>query len=163
MKHSRSVIAIAASGAAVALILVAGPAQAAVPQPPYDNTDPASTGCSAGATTIASYPIKSTVSGAVVGTLEVRYSSSCDTNWVRVNNTMSGTVANKYIDRISTLNPGPPTTGYAFNSQLDSDPGLGSSYGFQLGAASVSCNHVGAWFTDASNVIVATSGQFTLC
>ena len=125
--------------------------------------DPASTGCSAGATTIASYTVKSTVTGAVVGTLEVRYSSSCDTNWVRVNNTMSGTTANKYIDRISTYTPGPPASGYPFNSQVDSDPGVGSSYGFQLGAASVSCNHVGAWFTDASNSIVATSGQFTLC
>ena len=159
----RTLLSIAGVASVIALTMVGGPALAASGIAPYDNTDPSSTGCSSGATTIASYPINDTVTGAVVGTLEVRYSSTCDTNWVRTSNTVTGTTSNKYIDRISTFNPGPPATGYAFDSQSDADPGVGSSYGFQLGGASTSCNHVGAWFTDSSNVIVATSGSHLLC
>lgn len=145
----------------VGFLLLGGPAMAAGGFAPYDDTDPAVTGCSTGATTIASYPIK-TPANAVVGTLEVRYSSACDTNWVRVNNTVSGTSATKYIGRYRTYLPAGGTI--AFLSTYAIDAGLGWSYGNQVGGASIACIDVLGEIVDSSTLaVIATSGTHTLC
>src|SRR5215203_2657682 len=52
-----------------------------------DGQDPIASGCSAGAYTVVSTPIRIIPmypgGGTIVGTLELRYSPSCGTNWVR--------------------------------------------------------------------------------
>lgn len=112
--------------------------------------------------TIASYPIHSTVSGSVVGTLEVRYSAACDTNWVRANNTVPGATVYKFIERYRTHLPAGGSLPYA--TQTEADVALGWSYGMQFDGASVACIGVGAWFTDSSGAIIATAGPtVTLC
>jgi hypothetical protein len=53
----------------------------------YDGTDPAQTPCAADAVTLPGYPKPIMYAAATqVGTYEVRYSPSCGTNWLRVNN-----------------------------------------------------------------------------
>ncbi len=59
----------------------------------YDGTDPAQTGCANGATTLPGYPKPIMDVDTQVGTYEVRYSASCGTNWVRVNNWYSSGTA----------------------------------------------------------------------
>jgi hypothetical protein len=138
-----------------------GAAAAAIGSP-YDYSNPQTTGCAADGQSIASYPIRSTVTNAVVGTLEVRYSPSCDTNWVRANNTVPGATVHKYIERHRTHLPTSGTLPYA--SQTESDTALGWSYGMQFGGAAIACVGVGAWFTDSSGAIIATAGpMITLC
>ncbi|MEU3567873.1 DUF2690 domain-containing protein [Kitasatospora sp. NPDC036755] len=49
----------------------------------YDGKDPQSTGCSNNSTTLSSAPLK-TSAGDRIGTIEMRYSPSCLTQWIRV-------------------------------------------------------------------------------
>jgi hypothetical protein len=49
----------------------------------YDNTDPATTGCSSGAYTLTYSPVSRKDNGVVVGTVELRWSPSCHTAWSR--------------------------------------------------------------------------------
>ena len=84
--------------AAVLLTLMPSPAHALTGRG-YDNTDPSKSydgkpACNQNASRIKTYPFKDDFSGATVpnATLEVYYSSSCGTNWLRVvnNNALYG-------------------------------------------------------------------------
>jgi hypothetical protein len=70
-------------GAAAGLpALSAGAAQAATCSGyGCDNQDPVATGCDAGAYTVTSAPI--TYQGITYGTVELRWSPACQTNWAR--------------------------------------------------------------------------------
>ncbi len=80
----RTVLAAVALGAAsLAMFPAAASAQL---NKPYDGTDPVATGCDRTATTVASTPVDG-------GTLELRWSSSCRTNWGRFTGGNVGYVA----------------------------------------------------------------------
>ncbi|MER5664741.1 DUF2690 domain-containing protein [Streptomyces mirabilis] len=66
-------------GLGLSMIATVGGAQAYT----YDGSDPSSTGCSSGSTTVASATVKAS-SGATFGTIELRYSTSCHTAWARL-------------------------------------------------------------------------------
>jgi len=150
---------IGAVSAALALIatLALGAAPAYAAGTSYDNTDPASTGCASGSSAIKTYPINRLGTSTSVGTLEVRYSPGCVTNWVRVYNTLAGTYASKWMDR----DAGP---GLAYNQTAAIyDPGVGWSYGDQLYAPG--CIHVnaGIWDLSSGATLIAQSGSKYLC
>jgi len=77
----------------VAAAVVSAPASQAAPAPARapvtcggtrcDNKDPANTGCDAGARTVDSVRTSK-------GTFDLRYSTACRTNWVRVTNYAGG-------------------------------------------------------------------------
>ena len=50
----------------------------------YDGKNPATTGCNKSASLIATRPIKSLATGKTVTNIEIYYSSTCRTNWIRV-------------------------------------------------------------------------------
>ncbi len=64
--------------------------------PQHHGTNPATTGCANGSQAIASHPVRD-ASGGVVTNVEVRYSPSCGTNWVRLYNPVPNTTAHKFI------------------------------------------------------------------
>jgi hypothetical protein len=146
----KSVGALTVTVATVAMLgLGAAPAHAGTN---WDYTNPATTGCATGSYAIASYPIKVNFTGATVGTLEVRWSPSCQTNWVRVNNTIGGS-SYKYILRYA----GP---GYNSAVETEWDSGTGWSYSMQLYAPG--CIEV---YGDiyGPNGVTAFSGRKVLC
>lgn len=61
-----------------------------------DGTDPHTTGCDASASTVASANLVRSTDNVVVGTVELRWSSVCKTNWARVNRTDKDTVDQTY-------------------------------------------------------------------
>ncbi|MGW5665139.1 YjfA family protein [Streptomyces sp. NPDC003758] len=69
---------VVAGGLGLAMIAATGGAQAYT----YDGSDPSSTGCSSGATTVESATVKN--SNATFGTIELRYSLACHTAWARL-------------------------------------------------------------------------------
>ncbi|POX54391.1 DUF2690 domain-containing protein [Streptomyces sp. Ru72] len=69
---------VVAGGLGLAMIAATGGAQAYT----YDGSDPSSTGCSSGASTVASATVKN--SNATFGTIELRYSLACHTAWARL-------------------------------------------------------------------------------
>ncbi|MEU0836696.1 DUF2690 domain-containing protein [Streptomyces sp. NPDC005969] len=73
-------LGVVAGGLGLALIAGTGGAQAYT----YDGSDPSSTGCSSDASTVASAPMKTLLSGYHVGTIEMRYSLNCHTAWARL-------------------------------------------------------------------------------
>jgi hypothetical protein len=111
----------------------------------YDGTDPASTGCANGSTLIYSQDLHINGNGAKVGVMEVRYSPTCGTNWVRVQNLgTTDAVSKKYILReaqgsLPRFEQGIP------------DTYVGWSYGNQVYAPGATCIWVqgglvtGAW------------------
>ena len=66
----------------------------------YDGKDPAATGCNVNASKIATRPVKNRYTGQQVATVEVYYSWSCQSNWIRVSNNPYGgeTVKNIFSD-----------------------------------------------------------------
>lgn len=84
-KKSALAILLAAALASVGIVAVTStPAQAATCSGyGCDGLDPNATGCSAGANDTASTYLYN-ASGSVVGLPELRYSSTCGTNWTRV-------------------------------------------------------------------------------
>lgn len=112
-------------GAALTLVLaLAGPASAAAL--PYDNTNPATTGCSGSGYTVGTRNIVS-VSGQVIGRVELRYSSVCGTNWGRTTSTIGTrpllTWVVRQADGVTTYggpggDPGPYTATSAFSDQV---------------------------------------------
>lgn len=157
----RRSVAIAAGALALTFGLISGgPAFAAAPYPLYDGTDPSVTGCSVGASTIASYPIK-TPANVVVGTMEIRYSPTCDTNWIRSNNTVSGTTMWKTIERYRYHLPQSGTIPYF--SQTEVDGGLGWTYGMQADGASMFCINALSEIKNSSGAVIATSGTIWVC
>lgn len=127
MKKTMTAAAALVLAGGVALAGAAG-ASAATGGLPYDGTDPAATGCSTGAVTIASYPIKRDDNGTTVGTMNVRYSATCGTNWLQVNSLDASSWSNKYLFR-----HGDSQT-YWSDADFTSDYGAGWSYGMQLNA-----------------------------
>lgn len=59
-----------------------------------DHQDPAATGCSAGSYTVTSAPI--TIGSTVYGTVELRWSPTCQTNWSRVTVASGGSNPNAW-------------------------------------------------------------------
>ncbi|HWJ62357.1 MAG TPA: DUF2690 domain-containing protein [Acidimicrobiales bacterium] len=94
----RLVAAVALAGGLVAAM--ASPANALA----YDYTDPATTGCSATAITVASTAVIDSRNGANVGTVELRWSTACKTNWARVTRTdgQNALWSNVTVTRAST-------------------------------------------------------------
>jgi hypothetical protein len=123
------------------LCLVAPQADAAPPNLQYDYTDPAQTGCSASATTIWAKDLTNPASGVITGRMEVRYSTACQTNWVRVNNYVNGATARKIIQRYRTNAPEGGSVPFAEDSTADTY--FGWSYGLQFYAPSWVCVAVG--------------------
>jgi hypothetical protein len=143
---------VAALALIVGLALVpAGTAQAAQPGTGYDYTDPAQMGCSASAITIWSKELRHPATGAVNGVMELRYSTVCQTNWVRVNNYVSGAAARKIIVRPRVHTPYGGSLEYAMDSTVDVY--YGWSYGLQFYAPSWVCVEVGAVLTLGTEVI----------
>lgn len=90
--------AIAAATAAVLAGLGATPAHAQGGGPNYyDGKDPAATGCNRNASLIATRPVRDRANGAEVATLQVFYSWSCGTNWIRVTGNPYGGYTVKWI------------------------------------------------------------------
>lgn len=146
-----------------ALALVVGltlvPAQAGQAAPPwgaYDYTDPAQTGCSATAITIWSKELRHPATGVVNGVMEVRYSTACETNWVRVNNYVNGAAAQKTIARLRTHAPGGGSVEYAIDTTTDVY--YGWSYGLQFYAPAWVCVDVGAVLR-VGDQVVGSNGQ----
>ena len=77
------------AAAACTGVLTLQGASAAHAASPYDGADPAATGCSANATTLASAPLYPINSNQQAGTIEMRYSYTCKTQWIRVHSTQA--------------------------------------------------------------------------
>lgn len=123
----------------------------------YDGTDPAVTGCANSAITIATRAVR-TYSGAQVGTLEVRYSRDCKTNWVRMYNTVGGgAVAVKQITRPrQNLAAG---GGVPYFTQAERDAVTGWSYGMQAYAPAGVCIYFSGQIMSSSGSMIANTGQ----
>ncbi|MDX3586179.1 DUF2690 domain-containing protein [Streptomyces europaeiscabiei] len=80
-------MAFAAAGCATVLTLQS--ASAAHAASPYDGADPAATGCSSNAKTLASAPLYLPNTTSQVGTIEMRYSNTCLTQWIRVHSSVT--------------------------------------------------------------------------
>lgn len=132
------------------------PASAAPPYGQYDYTDPAQTGCSASAITIWSKDLRHPVSGVVNGRMEVRYSTVCETNWVRVNNYVNGASARKIIQRYRTHAPNGGTVEFAEDNTVDTY--FGWSYGLQFYAPSWVCIAVGG-VIELNGQVIGSNGQ----
>ncbi|MEU8051665.1 DUF2690 domain-containing protein [Micromonospora harpali] len=133
-----------------------GAVQAAPPGSGYDYTDPAQTGCSATGITIWSKELRHPATGAVNGVLELRYSTACETNWVRVNNYVNGAAAVKIIARPRVHAPTGGSLEYATDSTVDVY--YGWSYGLQFYAPSWVCVDVGGMIT-LNGVVLGSNGQ----
>ena len=100
---------VAAAALLLGGIVAATPASAGGPTgSPYDGTDPATTGCSANAITVFAKNMRNPTTQAITGQMEVRYSLTCQTNWIRVNNLVPGAATSMYLFRIPTYEPGSP-------------------------------------------------------
>jgi hypothetical protein len=86
----------------------------------YDGKDPAATGCNVNASQIATRPIRDVNNGQQVASIQIFYSWSCATNWIRVTGNPYGGNATKFIE--SSLG--------GWNSEWD--PGYGSSYSMMV-------------------------------
>jgi hypothetical protein len=86
----------------------------------YDGKDPAATGCNVNASQIATRPILNIDTGQQVASIQIFYSWSCSTNWIRVTENRYGGNATKFIE--SALG--------GWNSEWD--PGYGSSYSMMV-------------------------------
>lgn len=148
-KHRARVARLAATLAAtIGLVLAVGLAPASAH--PLDNTDPAATGCSSGSSAIYGKTIYS--GGTAIGLMEVRYSPSCGTNWVRVNNY-------GYYPRAGKLIYVAPSGAYTYTG----DSYVGWSYGLQVYAPGSTCIHVEGTIRNSSDAVVGTTGVIQLC
>jgi len=69
---------VVAGGLGLAMVAATGVSNAYA----YDGSDPSSTGCASGATTVESATVKN--ANATFGTIELRYSTACHTAWARL-------------------------------------------------------------------------------
>lgn len=118
----------------------------------YDGTNPVTTGCASSGTPIRDYPIYRTSDGARVGTARVMYSTVCGTNWVAVDNWISGATAWKYIDRASP-----------WFQQGEEDPVTGWSFGMQAYAPGSTCITIQGFLTVPGDANYASSGFQFVC
>lgn len=123
----------------------------------YDGTNPATTGCANSSYAIWSTPIK-TSNGQQVGTLEVRYSTACGTNWVRMqNNSPAPLVSVKSIER---------RTSPRFWETESDYPSQGWTYSMQVYAPGSTCVYVGGALVGAPGSglgVVASIPEKKLC
>ncbi|WP_181361997.1 DUF2690 domain-containing protein [Streptomyces sp. MA5143a] len=80
----RRTLAMAFAAAAFATAFTVQGASPAHAASPYDGADPAATGCASNAKTLASAPLYLPGTTSQVGTIEMRYSNTCLTQWIRV-------------------------------------------------------------------------------
>jgi len=80
----RKTLAMTFAAAACTTVLTWQGASAAHAASPYDGADPAATGCASNAKTLASAPLYLPNTTSQVGTIEMRYSNTCLTQWIRV-------------------------------------------------------------------------------
>ncbi|OZF26030.1 DUF2690 domain-containing protein [Rhodococcus sp. 14-2483-1-2] len=92
----------------------------------HNGTNPATTGCNQNASLVATRGIQ-TESGQVVSYVDVYYSHSCSTNWIRVRNNPAGGAA---VKSIWTAN---------YSALNEVDYGSGSSYSMQVYAPGATC------------------------
>lgn len=123
-RTTRRRVAAVGSATLIGVLALSSPALAG---PEHHNTNPATTGCATGSSAIATRPVTDG-SGATVTTVEVRYSPSCGTNWIRLYNPVPGTTAYKSI-RVQ---------GGAW-LPVEADPGTVWSYSMQVYAPGSSC------------------------
>ncbi|MFD5872227.1 DUF2690 domain-containing protein [Streptomyces sp. NPDC060322] len=145
------------SALATSVVMLTATQVAAAPYDPYTGTNPYTTGCDVGAVTIGTRQIRSPQ--AVYGTMEVRYSPTCQTNWVRAVMTVSNTstTITKGIQRMSSQPDGQGGwLGYYQN--YDYDPGTGSSFGMQVFAPGSTCISAMAVLRDSSGQAIASTG-----
>ncbi|WP_329171335.1 DUF2690 domain-containing protein [Streptomyces sp. NBC_01477] len=155
MRRPARFVAACLVAAAVGVPLTTGTATAATGSQ-YDYTDPAATGCSGNAITYWSKNLLNPANGAVTGVVELRYSRTCQTNWVRVNNYVGGAVAEKIIVRPRTLLPQGGSLDYA--QDVTDDALTGYSYGLQFYAPAGVCVEVGGVIR-LNGVVVGNNGQ----
>lgn len=125
----------------------------------FDNTNPAAGPdyCATGSVPIKTVNLYANGVGPLVGYMEVRYSSKCGTNWVRVYNIGTSDARSKtYIQRPAqgSLPASVPI------SSDDSYPG-GWAYGYQLYAGGATCIYVQGGLT--TSAWTASSGYLYLC
>lgn len=125
--NRRRFILRAAVASALALALAGASAAPAYAGPQHQGTDPAATGCNVNASQIATRAVQDEL-GHTVATVQVFYSNSCQTNWIRVTGNPAGGTATKDIRA-------------AGGSWLptESDYGTGSSYSMQVYAPGSTC------------------------
>ncbi|MGX1365231.1 hypothetical protein RKD19_000590 [Streptomyces canus] len=80
----RRTMAMAFAAAACASVLTLQGAPSAHAASSYDGADPAATGCASNAKTLASAPLYLPNTTSQAGTIEMRYSNTCMTQWIRV-------------------------------------------------------------------------------
>lgn len=129
----------------------------AAPYDPYTGSNPHTTGCAADAVTIGTRQIRSPQ--AVFGTMEVRYSPSCQTNWVRAVMSVSNSsnIVTKGIRRISSQ-PDGQGGWLGFFQDYAYDPATGSSFGMQVFAPGATCITAMAIVRNASGQPLAFTG-----
>lgn len=127
--------AAAVAALTAAPLAASGPAQAAT----YDGQDPIATGCASSAITAESTPIYRG-DGAQVGTIQLRYSTSCKTAWARILSPAYSTGV-AYIYRNTGGAEGCPSSGntltwsstlgaYTCYTRMLNDAGSITSYGW---------------------------------
>ena len=90
MKKSAWGRRVAGVGAAFAVTMVVAFGAAPAAQAAPTSGDPISTGCSNGAYTVKSWGMYNSRYGQYQGSIELRYSPKCGTNWIRVTSTVRG-------------------------------------------------------------------------
>lgn len=133
--------------AVIGLVFAVGVAPASAH--PLDGTDPAGTGCASGSVVIYSQALINGFDNSRIGTMEVRYSPTCGTNWVRVDNWL-GYNAHKTIFIVGGA------------SDDEDDWGPGWSYGMQIYAPGSTCIYAYAHIDDGFTVLAST-GNVYIC
>lgn len=145
-------------GVLVAFLVGAGTSPAfATSGTGYDGTDPASTGCATGSVDIKDVNLYIGGTSTLVGYMQVRYSPSCGTNWVRVYNIgTSDAVSKTFVQR--------PAQGSLPDSgpigSADAYPG-GWAYGPQVYATGSTCIYAQAGLV--TSAWTAWSSLYYLC
>jgi hypothetical protein len=149
--------ALAVSAILTSVVALSATTAVAAPNDPYTGTSPQTTGCAADAVTIGTRPIRS--AQAVYGTMEVRYSPSCQTNWVRAVMTVSDG-ANTVTKGIRRPSGQPDGQGgwLGFYENHETDAAVGSSFGMQVYAPGSTCVTAMAVVRNASGQAVAFTG-----
>ena len=122
LRHAARVV----SALVVAGVIASSGASIANAGPQHHGTDPAATGCNQNAAQISSRGVE-TPYGQVVATVQVFYSYSCQTNWIRVTGNPAGGATLKAIR----------TQGGA--ELVEVDWGTASSYSMQVYAPGSTC------------------------
>ncbi|MCP2303244.1 hypothetical protein LV79_002949 [Actinokineospora globicatena] len=101
--------------------------------------------------------------------MELRYSPTCGTNWVRAN-ILVNDGANTVTKGIRRMSSQPDGNGgwLGYFEQYEPDPAVGSSYGMQVYAPGTTCVDVSAVVRAPSGAVIASTNRpdnpwFTFC